>query len=246
MTTARSAAAIEPEPTLEPARRRGHPILLVRHAPTAWTGVRWCGRADPPLTAAGRRAAAGLVATVSAELATADPPPGAAAPALVVSPARRTRQTAEPLERELGWRALVDPDLLEVDVGVAEGLTWTELEARHPAIAAAIGRGEAPDWPGGETRAAVAERARRAARRIATAAGVGPVIVVAHGAILAAVAASLADAGWRAAGEAWRGLPPAGLEVLVAAGSDAPPAIAIGTTVVAGPVETDPAGRGAR
>ena len=28
-------------------------IILVRHAPTAWTGSRYCGRSDPPLDAAG-------------------------------------------------------------------------------------------------------------------------------------------------------------------------------------------------
>ena len=49
---------------------RGRPdvagIILVRHAPTAWTGSRYCGRSDPPLDAAGR---GGRPATWPRELA---------------------------------------------------------------------------------------------------------------------------------------------------------------------------------
>ena len=33
-------------------------VILVRHASTAWSGIRYCGRSDPPLDAAGESAAA--------------------------------------------------------------------------------------------------------------------------------------------------------------------------------------------
>jgi broad specificity phosphatase PhoE len=83
------------------------------------------------------------------------------------------------------------PDLVEVDVGAAEGLDWPTLESRFPSVAATIGQGLQPDWPGGETGADVAYRAVRAADRIRTAAIDGPVLVVAHGAILHAIQAYL-------------------------------------------------------
>ena len=169
-----------------------HPVWLIRHAATSWTGRRWCGRADPPLTAAGRRAARILAGELLAELASIGTPGrGSRVLAVMVSPARRARETAEFVEAAFGVSGIVEPDLLEVDVGDAEGLDWPALEVRHPAVAAAIAHGIQPDWPGGETRAEVAARATRAADRIRAAGLAGPVAVVSHGAILHVIAAEL-------------------------------------------------------
>jgi broad specificity phosphatase PhoE len=113
--------------------------------------------------------------------------------ALLVSPARRARQTAALIEAALRVAAIVEPDLVEVDVGVAEGLDWTALERGFPTIAAEIERGFQPDWPDGESREDVDRRAARMADRIRAVAAERPVIVVSHGAILHAIAALLAD-----------------------------------------------------
>jgi broad specificity phosphatase PhoE len=168
-------------------------VLLIRHAATSWTGRRWCGRADPPLTAEGHRAAQRLAGDLRAELAVSDAGTSASPPlVLLVSAARRARQTAAPIEASFGVRADLEPDLVEVDVGDAEGLDWPALETRFPSVAEAIGRGVQPDWPGGETNVDVERRAARAADRIRTAALKRPVLVVAHGAILHAITAQLA------------------------------------------------------
>jgi probable phosphoglycerate mutase len=163
-----------------------HPVLLIRHAATSWTGKRWCGRADPGLTVAGRRAARILADDVRRELA------AMSTAALLVSPARRARQTSAPLETALGIRAMIDEDLLEVDVGAAEGLDWTGLEARFPTVAADVARGIQPDWPDGEARDDVERRAARMVERIRALATDRPLVVVSHGAILHAIALRLA------------------------------------------------------
>jgi broad specificity phosphatase PhoE len=170
-----------------------HSVFLVRHAATSWTGNRWCGRADPDLTAAGEEAALAMAADLAAMLADRSPAPDESHQvALLVSPARRARQTAAAVAAAIGAEPLVEDDLIEVDVGSCEGLTWLDLEARHPGLAADIGRGEQPDWPDGESRAEVAARAARMADRIVEAAQDATVIAVSHGAILHAIATRLA------------------------------------------------------
>ena len=164
-------------------------IWLIRHAPTAWTGRRWCGRADPPLSAAGRRAAADLARDLGAEL------PGDTV--VFTSPARSARATAEAVASPASLELVVADELLEVDVGRVEGLDWGELSTREPATADAIVRGGPIDWPGGESVADVEARAERAADRLGTAARAQPVVVVSHGAFLAALCRAL---GWAAAG----------------------------------------------
>ena len=162
-----------------------HPVWLVRHAPTSWTGRRWCGRADPPLSAAGRVVAQSLARRIAPELP---------ADALIwTSPARRARESARAIALAAGLVVTIDLELVEVDVGRVEGLTWGELSTRAPAVAAAIVRGDPFDWPGGESNAAVVERARRVAARLWSAARSHPVVVVSHGAFLHALARQVID-----------------------------------------------------
>jgi broad specificity phosphatase PhoE len=187
-----SARTVPPPTSLAPAI--ANPVFLVRHAATSWTGNRWCGRADPELTAAGEQTAVAMAADLAARLADGRATSGIGRPFLLVSPARRARQTAAAVAAAIGVEPTVDDDLIEVDVGSCEGLTWEELEARHPDLAAAIGRGEQPDWPGGESRAEAAERAARMAGRIVEAAKESTVIAVSHGGILHAIATRLAAA----------------------------------------------------
>ena len=163
-----------------------HPVWLVRHAPTSWTGQRWCGRADPPLSAAGRVVAQSLARRIAPELP---------ADALIwTSPARRARASARAIAVAAGLVETVDPELVEVDVGRVEGLTWGELSTREPGLAAAMVRGDPFDWPDGESDAAVRERAGRLAGRLRSAARHRPIVVVSHGAFLHALAAQLGDA----------------------------------------------------
>jgi probable phosphoglycerate mutase len=148
-------------------------IILVRHASTAWSGRRYCGRSDPPLTAAGRAEAVALARRLAPTL-----PP---ATRLVSSPARRAVATAAAIAAAAGGLEVRhDPRWLETDFGDVEGLGFDEVAARHPALAEAIVDGTtAIDWPGGETAAALRARVASALHEFAYAEQ--PVVVVTHG-----------------------------------------------------------------
>jgi broad specificity phosphatase PhoE len=131
----------------------GRRLWLVRHASTAWTGRRFCGRTDLPLSQAGRAEAAALAARLAAIV------PG---DVLIASgPARRARQTAECLLASLRGNGHVNLDdrLREVDFGRAEGLTFDRLAEAMPGVAAGLVAGDPIDWPGGECAASVSQRA---------------------------------------------------------------------------------------
>lgn len=155
---------------------------LVRHASTAWTGSRWLGNRDLPLTTVGRAEAAAAAHRLAAIV-----PAGSA---VVSSPARRAIETAAPIAERLRVRVRVDPDLREVDVGRAEGLTWDEVRRDLPAVAAALIDGLPVDWPGGESAVALRSRVGDAWTRIA-ARREPAVIVVGHAGVIAAMLASL-------------------------------------------------------
>lgn len=147
-------------------------IILVRHAATAMSGERYSGRSDPPLTAEGRRSAEDLAARLAGTL-----PPGIR---IVTSPSQRAYDTAAALAAHAAPAVLeIDDRWLEVDVGGAEGLTFDEVAARYPALAAQLAAGDAEiDWPGGETADALRERVIAAWTEII---GTGrPTVVVSH------------------------------------------------------------------
>jgi ribonuclease H / adenosylcobalamin/alpha-ribazole phosphatase len=155
---------------------RGHDtveIVLVRHATTAWSGRRYCGRSDPPLTAAGRAEAVALARRLAPTL---DPDTR-----LVSSPARRATATAAAIAAALGDIEIqLDPRWMETDFGDVEGLGFDELAARHPELAEAILDGTTEiDWPGGEAAAALTARVASALQELADADR--PVVVVTHG-----------------------------------------------------------------
>ena len=159
-------------------------IVLIRHAATAWSGHRYLGRKDMPLSAEGREAARtmaeGLVATIPAGVR------------IVASPSSRARETAEIIAAALGSPVAVetDPRWAEVDVGDAQGLTFEEVEARFPSLARQLAAGEAEiDWPGGESAAALDARVAAAWDAVVTAGR--PTIVVSHAGSIR-VAAALA------------------------------------------------------
>lgn len=162
-------------------------IWLVRHASTAWTGLRWCGRSDPELAPDGVVAAAALAKTLAVEV-----PAGAV---VVTSPLHRALATADAIASAIGASVVIDPDLIEIDFGSVDGLTWDELAAAHAAVATAILAGDEPDWPDGERAVDVARRARAAATRIVDLARSGAVVVVSHGGLLRALAVALGGDG---------------------------------------------------
>ena len=157
-------------------------IVLVRHAATTWSGKRYCGRADPALSAAGRRGAEALAIDLAPTL-----PAGVR---IVSSPSRRATQTAAAIARHLTPAPSIERDArwLETDVGDVEGLTFDEVAERFPAFADALATGAASiDWPGGET---AAELERRIAGAWAAVIATGrPTVVVSHaGSIRVAIA----------------------------------------------------------
>jgi broad specificity phosphatase PhoE len=127
-------------------------IILVRHAATSWSGVRYCGITDPPLSPTGLADARRLAVSLSRDLP--------ADVRVVSSPSRRAVATATAIveaahlpgvELDARWR--------EADVGIAEGRTFDELSAIAPDVAAALARGDLEiDWPGGETHSSLAAR----------------------------------------------------------------------------------------
>lgn len=163
-------------------------IVLVRHARTDRSGVRYSGRTDVPLSAEGEREAEGLAAWVAGV---------AASPVRVVSsPARRAVATAAAVAGALQAAVESDDGLHEADLGEADGLTFDELSARWPDLARRLASGDGRvDWPGGEHADDHAARVTATGSRIVRLAGACDVIVVSHGLTLALLAAALGAAG---------------------------------------------------
>ncbi|MGO9489044.1 MAG: histidine phosphatase family protein [Solirubrobacteraceae bacterium] len=162
----------------EPARRGSDgSAVLVRHAETEWTiSGQHTGRTDIPLTEHGREAARVLAGRLA----------GAQFALVLVSPARRARETCELCGLAEG--AQVSENLLEWDYGDYEGLTSPQIEAIRPG------------WnmwrdgcPGGETAADVGARADRVIAEIA--ATPGRVAVFSHGHFLRVLGARWIELG---------------------------------------------------
>jgi probable phosphoglycerate mutase len=127
--------ATESEPLPEPAAPRAGwgadlgtatTLVLLRHGETALTPQkRFSGStgSDPELSPRGQwqaeRAAEALVARGTVQ-------------AVVCSPMLRTRQTAEAVAVRLGLEVRVEEGLRELDFGAWEGLTFAEVQERHP------------------------------------------------------------------------------------------------------------------
>lgn len=158
-------------------------IVLVRHASTTWSGLRYCGRSDPRLSAEGRREATAVADRLA--------PTMQLEARIIASPSRRAVATAAAIAAAAGGRTVErDPRWREADCGLAEGRSFTELSSIAPATAAALLAGETEiDWPDGESSASLAARVRAACEDLAR--DGRPAVVVTHaGPILHAVALS--------------------------------------------------------
>lgn len=177
----------------QPGRR----LVVLRHGRTAWNAEgRAQGHADVPLDDVGQEQAA----AVAPYLASLEPQ------GLRTSDLARARQTCAHLERATGLTATEDPRLREFDVGIRQGLTLAEFEARHPEEYAAWLHGRHTDLPGAEDEPVVRARMVPALRSFLgslTPGGTG--VVVTHGAALKTGLVALL--GWPAtAADALRGM----------------------------------------
>jgi probable phosphoglycerate mutase len=144
---------------------------LLRHGRTEHTPERrYSGRNELPLSATGR-AEAEAAAVRAGELGIE---------AVVASPLRRTRETAEMVAAALGLTVEYDDDLVELDFGDLEGLTLDEARTKHPLATRRFMADVAVAAPGGESVADVSARAARARARILDRYAGKTVLVVSH------------------------------------------------------------------
>ncbi|SOE02953.1 bifunctional RNase H/acid phosphatase [Blastococcus haudaquaticus] len=159
------------QPTGEPAPVVTTVTHLLRHGQTEHTPERrFSGRNDLPLSRTGR-----AEAEAAGERAKA-----LGIDAVVASPLRRTRETAEIVAAALGLPVAFDDDLVELDFGDIEGMTFDEARARHPLAARRFLDDVTVAAPNGESVADVSARVARARRRILDAHVGRTVLVVSH------------------------------------------------------------------
>jgi broad specificity phosphatase PhoE len=126
-------------------------LYFLRHAESAANERDiLAGRLDYPLSPRGKADAEAVALAFS---------PDHPVDAIISSPLRRARETAEPFARIAGLRLEVDEALVEQDMGVFAGKTYAEAEA-DPAYE--LDKSRRWDWvpPGGESYRAIADRGR--------------------------------------------------------------------------------------
>lgn len=152
-------------------------LVLVRHGVTEHTAAKrfsgGLGGLNPALTEDGRaqvRAAAQWLSPLADSLT-----------AVVSSPVRRARETAELLAARLGDRPIeVDDGFAETEFGVWEGLTFSEVARRHPEDLTAWLDSVDVAPPGGESFDQVRQRVLAARDRLLAAHAGGTVVIATH------------------------------------------------------------------
>ncbi|MET9020843.1 bifunctional RNase H/acid phosphatase [Actinopolymorpha sp. NPDC004070] len=149
-------------------------LLLLRHGETEQSQAKrfsGSGGADVPLTERGRAQAAAAARSLAGRLGVA---------AVVSSPLRRTRETAEVVAAALGLPVELEPGLAETAFGQWDGFTFAEVEERWPAELQAWLADTSVAPPGGEAFEQVLIRVRAARDRLIRAYGDKTVVVVTH------------------------------------------------------------------
>jgi broad specificity phosphatase PhoE len=162
-------------------------VYLVRHGETTWNVERrFQGQLDVELSKTGLRqaeAVARWLAGQPVEFA-----------AIYSSDLKRASRTALIIGAKLGLVPRLDPALREINVGEWQGLVASEIEARFP--------GQLEEWqekidsftlPGGESIPVVQDRIYAAYQEIVEQHPGEAIIIVSHGAALAALMAALHD-----------------------------------------------------
>jgi probable phosphoglycerate mutase len=147
-------------------------VLLVRHGSTEHSlEGRFSGRNDLPLDTRGQGQARAIAAHISG-LATVD--------AVISSPLRRARETAQAIVDRVGGTVEIHEDLIETEFGEWEGLTIEETHLKWPDLLAQwlVRADVAP--PSGESFAEVEARAVRGLEEILAARRGQRIVVVSH------------------------------------------------------------------
>jgi broad specificity phosphatase PhoE/ribonuclease HI len=146
-------------------------LVLVRHGSTVHSADRrFSGRNELPLDEAGQLQAAALAGRA----------PSWGVDAVVSSPLLRARQTADVIASGLGIAAEVNDDIIEVDFGAWEGLTFAEAQCDYPAELTAWLASPDAAPPEGESFATAARRIRRGRDAIIAGHPGRTVVVVTH------------------------------------------------------------------
>lgn len=155
-------------------------LFLVRHGETEFNRQGLAlGRGDVPLNETGQRQARLVAAALAGE-------PLAA---VYSSPLRRCLDTAGPIAAAHGLEVRVLPELVEMDIGEAEGLTYAQVRERYPNILGRwLGGEDLSLRPlGGESLPQVQERAWNAIARLTRVHGQESVAVVTHNFVILAL-----------------------------------------------------------
>ncbi|MFD9300985.1 bifunctional RNase H/acid phosphatase, partial [Streptomyces goshikiensis] len=170
-----------PAPTAAPASGWGPDMgtpatfVLLRHGETALTPQKrfsGSGGTDPELSPAGRRQAAAVAEALAAR---------GTVQAVVSSPLRRCRETAQAVADRLGLAVVVEDGLRETDFGAWEGLTFGEVRERFPDdLQAWLDSPKAAPTGGGESFSAVTRRVSATRDRLLAAYAGRTVLVVTH------------------------------------------------------------------
>ena len=146
-------------------------LLLLRHGETPLSVQRrFSGRGDPELTERGLAQARAAAARLSTYDVTA----------VVSSPLRRARQTAQAVSDAVGAEVVVEDGLAETDFGEWEGQTFAEIQRAWPAEMSAWLASPDVGPPGGESFTQTFARVRTARDKLLAGYPGGTVIVVSH------------------------------------------------------------------
>lgn len=156
-------------------------IYLSRHGESQWNVTGQLG-GDPPLTNRGQIYAQCLARFMDNEFTNK----GKALPQVWTSQLQRTRQTVHLIpSMHMRWRALN-----EIDAGICEGLTYDTVAKQYPQVAQERKRDKLRyRYPGGESYVDVIHRLEPVILEIERQRG--PVLIVAHNAIIRAIYAYL-------------------------------------------------------
>jgi alpha-ribazole phosphatase len=150
-------------------------VYLIRHGQTTWNAERrYQGRRDAPLTELGRTQMRRLAAALASEPVRA----------VYTSPLGRCRWGAERIAAQHGLEPIVEPDLVELDHGILEGLRVDEMEDHVGTLVRRWWEDPAGvQLPGGESLEQARARAYGAFCRIVESHPDQIVVVVAHGGV---------------------------------------------------------------
>jgi 2,3-bisphosphoglycerate-dependent phosphoglycerate mutase len=151
-------------------------LIVVRHGETHWNrAARIQGHGDSPLTPEGEAQARAIAERLAQERFDR----------LVASDLGRAWRTAQAIAARTGHEIFPDPRFRERNYGIAEGLTYDEIDARYPEVFARV-RATDPEYvvPGGESRRQLFERVCAAFDSLAREHSGRRVAVVCHGGVL--------------------------------------------------------------